>query len=148
MDKSGISNNESSPSFSITSIIGGGFEDKRWTSAINALQRALVHAAGDGPPDPFGLAVTFIVPGEVYAPRFAGMRTGRFLEEPQTLVVQVALPESPGDNAQIELLDFLDEAIERAEGWGARKKRLDSQMVEARSVAATLRRLLSDPTEE
>ncbi|MEU7012616.1 hypothetical protein [Streptomyces sp. NPDC046385] len=123
---------------SLKSIIGGGLEDKRWTSALDSLRGA--PSGIDTPSDiPFNLTVTFFVPGETYGPKFSGVRVGSFLEEFRSLVVQVALPRHPEGDARAELLDLLDEAITRAEGWGERKKLLSGPLEAARRVASDLR---------
>ncbi|UUU41677.1 hypothetical protein [Streptomyces sp. NBC_00162] len=127
-----------SPALAIKSVVGGGFEDKSWTSAISHLQVQL-RGSRSVNEDPFGLTVTFFVPGEVYGPKFSGIRIGTFLEEFRTLVVQVALPEHPEGDARSEALDLLDEAIRKAEAWGKRKKFLSGQLQEVREVAASLR---------
>ncbi len=130
--------NSAPPPLAIKSVIGGGFEDKSWTSVISDFQRHLKGAQG-GRTDPFGLTVTFFVPGEVYGPKFSGLRIGTFLEEFRSLVVQVALPKHPDSDARSEVLDLLDEAVLKAEAWGKRKKYLSGQLEEAREVAKSLR---------
>ncbi|MFD7288673.1 hypothetical protein [Streptomyces sp. NPDC059863] len=123
---------------SLKSIIGGGLEDKRWTSALDSLRGV---SSGIGTPSdiPFSLTVTYFVPGETYGPKFSGIRVGSFLEEFRSLVVQVALPRHPEGDARAELLDLLDEAITRAEGWGKRKKLLSGPLEAARKAASDLR---------
>lgn len=126
------------PSLEIKSVVGGGLEDKRWTAAIDALQASL-RDFGEPSSDPFGLTVTYFIPGEVYGPKFSGVRVGAFLEEFRSLVVQVALPEHPHSDASEELLDHLSAAVSKAEAWGKRKKRLSGQLTAARDAAAYLR---------
>lgn len=123
---------------SVKSIVGGGFEDKRWTHAIDSLHGPLQEFVGISD-IPFNLTVTYFVPGEVYGPKFSGIRIGSFLKDFQSLVVQVALPEHPESDARAELLDLLDQAIVRAEGWGKRKKVLTGSLVAARRAATHLR---------
>lgn len=122
----------------IKSVVGGGLEDKKWTAALDRLNKTL-DAIDGASSDPFGLTVTYFVPGEVYGPKFSGVRVGTFLEEFGSLVVQVALPEHPENDATEELLDLLNSAISRAEAWGKRKKRLSGQLEAAREAAAYLR---------
>ncbi|MFG2720806.1 hypothetical protein ACGFW5_21275 [Streptomyces sp. NPDC048416] len=123
---------------SLKSIIGGGLEDKRWTSALDSL-RGTPSGIDTLSDIPFNLTVTFLVPGETYGPKFSGVRVGSFLEGFRSLVVQVALPRHPEGDARAELLDLLDEAITRAEGWGKRKKLLSGPLEAARRVASNLR---------
>lgn len=123
---------------SLKSIIGGGLEDKRWTSALDSL-RGLPQKLGRSSDVPFNLTVTYFVPGETYGPKFSGIRIGSFLEDFRSLVVQVALPRHPERDARAELLDLLDEAIARAEGWGKRKKLLSGPLEAARRAASDLR---------
>ncbi|WP_327240611.1 hypothetical protein OG243_37895 [Streptomyces sp. NBC_01318] len=126
-----------SPPLVIKSVVGGGFEDKSWTSAISDLQIQLRGVQGVRT-DPFGLTVTFFVPGEVYGPKFSGIRISTFLEEFRSLVVQVALPKHPESDARSEVLGLLDEAVRKAEKWGNRKKYLSGRLEEARGVADSL----------
>ncbi|MFE1881619.1 hypothetical protein [Streptomyces diastatochromogenes] len=127
----------SSPPLVVKSVVGGGLEDKSWSSAISDLQIQLrgVRAVES---DPFGLTVTFFVPGEVYAPKFSGLRIGSYLEDYRTLVVQVALPEHPDRDAKAELLALLGKAVERAEAWGRRKKLLSGPLAGSRGAIANL----------
>lgn len=125
---------------SVKSVIGGGLEDKRWSAAIDSLQASLQGVEGYLAV-PFNLTVTYFVPGEVYGPNFSGVRIGSFLEEYRSLVVQVALPTHPERDARVEILDFLDVAIIRAEGWGKRKKLLAGSLDAARRTASHLREL-------
>ncbi|MGV9318418.1 hypothetical protein [Streptomyces sp. NPDC003660] len=122
----------------VRSVIGGGLEDRRWTSVIDSLQASLreVEASFDVP---FNLTVTYFVPGEVYGPKFSGIRIGSFLEDFRSLVVQVALPRHPERDARTEVLDLLDQAVVRAESWGKRKKLLSGALAGAREVASRLR---------
>lgn len=123
---------------SLKSIIGGGAEDKRWTSALDSL-RKVPQELGRPSDVPFNLTVTYFVPGEVYGPKFSGIRIGSFLEDFRSLVVQVALPRHPERDARAELLDLLDGAIVKAEGWGKRKKLLSGPLEAARRAASDLR---------
>ncbi|MEU2395024.1 hypothetical protein [Streptomyces sp. NPDC007369] len=122
----------------IKSVVGGGLEDKSWTTAIGDLQVRL-RKLENGGDTPFGVTATFFIPGETYRPKFSGIRIGSFLEEFQSLVVQVALPEHPQSDAQVEVLALLDEVILKAEGWGKRKKRISGQLEAVRGVADYLR---------
>lgn len=106
---------------SVKSIIGGGFEDKRWTVVLDSLQAPLRDLEGLSEA-PFNVTVTYFVPGEVYGPKFSGIRIGSFLQDFRSLVVQVALPEHPERDPRAEVLDLLDQAISRAEGWGEAEK--------------------------
>ncbi|MEU3188993.1 hypothetical protein ABZ707_33045 [Streptomyces sp. NPDC006923] len=123
---------------SLKSIIGGGLEDKRWTAALDSLREA-AQKIGTPSDVPFNLTVTYFVPGEIYGPKFSGIRIGSFLEDFRSLVVQVALPRHPEADARAELLDLLDEAIPRAEGWGKWKKLLSGPLEAARRAASDLR---------
>ncbi|UIX34690.1 hypothetical protein [Streptomyces sp. GQFP] len=127
---------------SLKSIIGGGIEDKRWTSVLDSLRG--VPELGRPSNVPFNLTVTYLVPGEVYVPKFSGIRIGSFLADFRSLVVQVALPRHPEKDAREELLDLLDEAIARAEAWGKRKKLLSGPLEEARRAAFELREVRPD----
>ncbi|MER7912818.1 hypothetical protein [Streptomyces sp. NPDC096068] len=123
---------------SLKSIIGGGLEDKRWTSALDSL-RGAPEELGRPSNVPFNLTVIYFVPGETYSPKFSGIRIGTFLKDFQSLTIQVALPRHPERDARAELLDLLDESIEKAEGWGKRKKLLFGPLEAARRVASDLR---------
>ncbi|MCF6525007.1 hypothetical protein [Streptomyces sp. JJ36] len=120
------------------SIIGGGFEDKQWTSALDSLHGSLQELR-EGANVPFNLTVTFFIPGEIYGPKFSGIRIGSFLEDHRSLIVQVALPRHPENDAREEFLDFLDSAIVKAEGWGKRKKLLSGPLEAARRTTSHLR---------
>jgi hypothetical protein len=135
---SGVTSNSISPSLlSIKSVVGGGFEDKAWTSAIDNLQKTLQGLQGNDSAE-FNLTVTYIIPGEVYSPKFSGIRVGSYLASHGTLVVQVALPEHPGSDARVEILEQLDKAIDRAEAWARKKKMLTGSFIGIRRVAARL----------
>ncbi|MBU2663737.1 hypothetical protein KOI35_09475 [Actinoplanes bogorensis] len=123
----------------VKSIVGGGLEDKRWTRAIESMHGPLTEFPGISDV-PFNVTVTFLVPGEVWGPKFSGIRIGTFLGDYRSLVVQVALPAHPENDARAELLDLVDAAIARAEGWGRRKKLLDGGLAEARKAADRLRK--------
>ncbi|GAA2535655.1 hypothetical protein [Winogradskya humida] len=134
---------DSAPPLTIRSIIGGGFEDKSWTKAIDALVSALQDMQGIDS-GPFNVTVTYIVPGEVYAPKFSGLRVSTFLPEFNSLVIQVALNNSPEKNGMVELLDFLDKAVIKAESWGRKKKLVSSPMDEVRAAVAALKMQLEN----
>lgn len=123
---------------SIKSVVGGGFEDKSWTAAISDLQLELRETQRHVF-DPFDVTVTFFIPGEVYEPKFSGVRISSFLEEFGSLVIQVALPKHPEGDARSGILDLVDKAVVRAEAWGKRKKRLSGPLTEAREAAESLR---------
>ncbi|GAA2519374.1 hypothetical protein [Winogradskya humida] len=131
------------PPLTIMSIVGGGFEDKRWTRGIDDLVRA---TRGDFGTDPFTLTVMFLVPAEVWVPPFSGLRLRSYSGETLSVEVQVALAEHPVGNARSELLDLLDKAVRRAEAWGRRTKRITGPLVEVRKSAAALRAQVVDQT--
>lgn len=123
----------------VKAIVGGGFEDKRWTRAVDDLKAALREM--DAVPDaPFTVTVTFVIPGEVFAPRSAGIRIVSLLEDFRSVIVHVPVPANPVNDARAELLDLLDKAIAESETSAKQKGFITAPLTAARGAAAHLRR--------
>ena len=115
---------------------GGGLGVKTWADAISNIERSLM-SLREFEVTPFRLTVTFVIPGETYAPKFKGVRVNSYLEEYETLVIQVALPESPpADGPRAEVVRYLSLAVDKAEAWGKKKNLTTGPLSAIRSAFA------------
>lgn len=81
--------------------------------------------------------VVFQVPGEFFQPDFVGTRTGTFRRRDRWLMIQCALPEGPPENAQDYLKTRLVEALDEAEVWALKKRRI-SGLPSLRAIASKI----------
>ena len=118
-------------------IIGGVSRlNQEWRELLDDFSRR-VSAAGHATGSPINVNVVFQVPGEFLQPDFLGTRTGIFRRKDRWLVVQVALPEAPPENANEYLKSRLSEALDEAESWALRKYGV-AGLPELRHIASKL----------
>lgn len=97
----------------------------RLTRRIAALQAGVV--------TPLNVNVVYHVPGEILAPDYEGVRTGRFSRRDSLLMVQAAVPSSAEDKDAV-LRALLLQAIDEAERW-AKRKGLANDLGQLRRIA-------------
>jgi hypothetical protein len=95
----------------------------------------LVATSRAGQESPLALNVVFHVPGDLWKPEFAGMRTGRLSRRQHLLMVQVAIPDVPvPPRAIIYLLSLVADAIDLAEDYGKSKKVISEPLDALRQI--------------
>jgi hypothetical protein len=125
------------PSLSIGTIVGGWSpHTTTWRSALQRLSQS-VQSKREGVVSGLNVNVIFQVPGNNISPDFEGVRTGHFSRTKNWLIVQAALPETPPDDIEEDLLDRLRSAIREAEEW-ARRRGIADGLPELYSVVDNL----------
>lgn len=125
---------------SIGVVTGGpGRITAAWGEEIRRLQQVVAELRPVSAP--FNLNVVFLVPGTVWQPDFAGVRTGKFDKTAPELMVQVAVPDVEVAEAAMRqaLLDWLGEAVDAAETFAQKRgvaQDLDVQRQVVEQVAA------------
>ena len=106
------------PALYVSAISGGGDAMRDVETAIFDLGRIVEREkAGVPSTDPHSegvVDVTFHLPGTFFRPDYKGLRTGRWVPRKRLIVIQVAVPESPGDRKQIRA--FLAASLREAVG--------------------------------
>lgn len=109
-----------------------------WADAVTAVSRR-VAVARVGADSPLALNVVFHIPGEILAPDFSGLRTGKYSAREHKLMIQIAMPDTdPPDNAERVVTDLLMEAVEEAERFAQRKKLTTGPLEGIRSIISRL----------
>jgi hypothetical protein len=122
-------------------LITGGQNDeaKSWVQPWQEASASISEARGAAI-SPLALNVVFHVPGNILAPDYSGLRTGRFTRKDATLMVQVAMH---GDGAPTDavsrLYDLVAEAIELAEEFAIRRKVTSEPLTELRNILTRAR---------
>ncbi len=80
-------------------------------------------ALREGVESQLNVNVVFQVPGRYLEPEFDGVRTGRFSKRDAHLLVQVALPAEPPDDAAFYLRTAMVAAVDEAETWNVRRRK-------------------------
>ena len=118
---------------SIGSVVGGaGFAARQWDEPLTRLTRRIA-ALQAGVVTPLNVNVVYHVPGEILAPDYEGVRTGRFSRRDSLLMVQAAVPSSAEDKDAV-LRALLLQAIDEAERW-AKRKGLANDLGQLRRIA-------------
>lgn len=118
---------------SIGSVVGGtGPTARQWKEPVRRLAQRIA-ALRVGAVTPLNLNVVFHVPGEILAPDFDGVRTGRFARRDSLLMVQAAVPTHAKDKPAV-LRTLLLDAIDEAERW-AQHKGLADELGQLRRIA-------------
>lgn len=120
----------------MSAVIGGTLASREWERAIKALMRQVGEVRGEYA-SPLQVGVTFHIPGEVSRPKFGGVRTGGYDEPSKVLVVQIALPEQPEQDADREVRELLKRAVNAAEEF-ARRRGIAETLPELRELLAAL----------
>ncbi|HVF06498.1 MAG TPA: hypothetical protein VNA20_16775 [Frankiaceae bacterium] len=116
-------------------VIEGGWSPSmhRWSDAVLRLMRC-VRDKREGIETDLRVNVVYQVPGDLLAPDFAGVRTGRYSKKDRALIVQVALPETAPEDVDADVHGRLLDAVAEAESW-ARKRRVADGLPELWSIA-------------
>ena len=102
-------------------LVAGGVQASRsWEQAVRSVALRVMEIR-QGFESPVHMNVVFYIPGEVHHPDFNGLRIGRSAERGRSLTVQVALTESPTDDANSEIRDWLARAVDVAEEFARRR---------------------------
>jgi hypothetical protein len=105
---------------SIGSVVGGaGLAARQWNEPLTRLTRRIAELQA-GVVTPLNVNVVYHVPGEILAPDYEGVRTGRFSRRDSLLMVQAAVPSSAEDKDAV-LRALLLQAIDEAERWAKRR---------------------------
>ena len=109
------------PALSIGAVFGGR------TTLVDVKPTILdwsrrIEAARTGIDAPLRLNLVFQVPGDHFAPDFAGLRTGRFSPSRRQLLVQAAVPETLRSDTDSYVSETLREAIRMVEAFGAERE--------------------------
>lgn len=123
---------------SIGSVVGGWLSPgtTRWNEALDILTHDVINGCR-GISSPLNVNVVYQVPGHLLRPEFEGVRTGSYSKKRNLLMVQVALPDEPPDDAVADVKRRLAHAVEEAELW-ARNRRLASELPELRHLVDEL----------
>jgi hypothetical protein len=121
----------------VNSLVGGSLGSAReWAAAVSDITLRVFDAAA-GAVSPLIVGVLFQISGETFKADFEGLRTGRYSKATNTLLIQVALPESLPDSTYDFLVEMLKKAIDVAEDV-SRKKNLSDGLPAIRSILAQL----------
>lgn len=118
-------------------VAGGASTNRSWEDAVRLLARRIVDLR-EGRTSPLSVNVIYQIPGEVIAPEFEGVRSGRFSQRERGLVVQVALPAEPDGPADAAVIRYLAEAVEVAEGFARERGLIKNRLSELRAILAAL----------
>jgi hypothetical protein len=124
---------EGPPALSIGFVQGGPDADPRWKDALLELGRRVIRARQDVE-TPLSVNVVYQVPGRFLSPDFIGVRTGRFSKQEVLLLVQVALPPVPSDDAMSDAIALLSEAVGVAEHFGRARGLVDGELIGLREL--------------
>lgn len=111
---------ERPPVLSVGAVTGGTRASREWKLAVRSLTQRIM-AARDQYDSPLCVNVIYYIPGEVHRADFAGVRTGRYTDATHWLVVQAALPDEPLSDADREVREILEIAVESAEQFACRR---------------------------
>jgi hypothetical protein len=100
----------------------GGPEAGAWNESLSELSQR-VRALREGVDSQLKVNVVFWVPGSVVSPDFDGIRTGSFRRRDSLLMVQVALPTEPPDDAALYLRTTMAAAVDAADAWNVRRRK-------------------------
>lgn len=134
---------EETKALSLGAIVGG--QDDRteaWLSGVHVVSTWVQRSTG-GVDTPFSVNVVFHIPGPVWSPDYAGLRTGSFSTKVNLLMIQVAVDVDPPSDTPRVVLALCCEAVDAAEKWGLRRKKLA-----AGQTLETLREILREVRRE
>lgn len=130
---------EEVPLLSVGIIQGdSGSAASLWGDAAMGLSRR-VEALLGGRNSPLHVNVIYAVPGSNMDVDFTGVRTGYYSRKHRALIVQAAIPNTHEPDADVVLLDLLDQAIDAAEQLAMRRKLIREPLEQLRSIAQELR---------
>jgi hypothetical protein len=126
---------EERQALSVGAVIGGSTPgNQAWRNAIRRVTKAIASAA-KGVDVPLGLNVVFHVPGNLAAPDFEGLRTGRYSKAMSLLMVQIAVPATLDSDPDRFIHSSVAAAILEASRW-AEKKRIPIDVHQLQSILA------------
>jgi len=96
--------------------------NSEWESELRWLTKA-VRGATRGLDVGVRIGIQMQVAGPLLVPDFDGVRWGRYSSRDRTLVVQVALAETPPANVRLNLLALVSDGIDEASRWAASRNR-------------------------
>lgn len=133
----GLRNFDSSAPLTIGVLnMGVTAHNRAWGPRIADL-RERVNTASDGISSSLRINVVFQIPGDLLQPDFEGMRTGSFRSSDNLLLVQVALPEAPPNDADF-LVGLMEAVPELVSKWAARR-RLEADLAPLETIIGRLR---------
>ena len=105
---------EISPILTVGLVVGGAFASPVWEATVKSLGRQ-VKAIRANYDSVVRVGVVYHIPGEVTRPRFTGVRSRRYAKQQGLIIIDIALPEQPGDDPAGEVRDLLERAIIEAD---------------------------------